>query len=435
MNSWQTEDRRLKRRSWPLITLALILVAILGLRLFKLQVLSWKVYLEESDDKRIKREVIEAPRGYIYDRNNVVLAENRMSYSITLDPFERHRFDETVPRLASFLGEDPHEFAEKVKEITHLKSNPQRVKRDADFRLASIVEEHNLELPGVVCVFDQRRNYPQGPLASHVLGYMGELTPEEHKKLREKGYYYGQGIGRSGIERIYEDVLKGKNGAKFEERNYINRVVEISDEVEPDPYIPGKDITLTLDVRLQMSAEEAFGDTVIGALVAMNPKNGEILIMTSQPSFDPNLFARVMTESEYKKLLTDPDKPLFNRAIQATYPPGSPLKLLMALTGLNNGFDEQTRFSPCNGGYYFGRWYKCWEERGHGSLDMVGAIENSCNVYFYQLGRKLGLEKWNNMGQLIGIGQKTGIDLLNEESGILPSADYYKKVNVPYSPV
>lgn len=433
VNSWETEDKVVSRKPWALLFAAFLLVLILCMQLFQLQVLSWKDYLEESDDKRIKRQVIEAPRGYIFDRNNVVLAENRMSYSVTIDPFERSKFDESIPRLATYLGENPQDLFEKVREITYKQSNPQKIKRDADFRLASVIEEHNLELPGVMCVFDQRRHYPQGPMASHILGYMGESS-EDRKTLNEKGYFLGQSIGVSGIEKYYEDILKGENGAKFEERNYMNRILGISDEYKPDPPVSGKSVTLTLDVRLQMAAEEAFGDTVLGAVVALDPRNGEILVMASKPTFDPNEFASVMTQSDYRKLLTDPDKPLFNRALQATYPPGSPFKIVTVLTGLENGFDEHTEFNPCHGRYYYGRWYKCWKENGHGSLDMVEAIVNSCNVYMYQLGRKTGIEKWHDIGDLLLIGQKTGIDIYNEEKGILPSLDYYDRVGVEYSP-
>jgi len=433
VNSWETEDRVISRKPWALLFAAFLLVLILCMQLFQLQILSWKDYLEESDDKRIKRQVIEAPRGYIFDRNNVILAENRMSYSVTIDPFERSKFDESIPRLATFLGENPQELFEKVKEATYKQSNPQKIKRDADFRLASVIEEHNLELPGVNCVFDQRRHYPQGPMASHILGYMGESS-EDRKTLNEKGYFLGQSIGVSGIEKYYEDILKGENGAKFEERNYMNRILGISDEYKPDPPVPGKNVTLTLDVRLQMAAEEAFGDTILGAVVALDPRNGEILVMASKPTFDPNEFASVMTQSEYRKLLTDPNKPLFNRSLQATYPPGSPFKIITVLTGLENGFDEHTKFNPCHGRYYYGRWYKCWKESGHGSLDMVDAIINSCNVYMYQMGRKTGIDKWHDIAKLFLIGQKTGIDIYNEEMGILPSHDYYDRVGVEYSP-
>ena len=421
------------RKPWALIIIAAVLLAILSLRLFKLQVLNWRIYLEESEDKRIKREVIEAPRGYITDRNGVILAENRLSYSITIDPFERDRFGESVPQLASFLGVTTDDLDQKVRELTAKSRNPVKIVRDADFRLFSIVMEHNHELPGVDCILDQRRNYPQGRLASHVIGYMGE-SPEELKKLREKGYFYGQQIGVYGIEKFFEQQLKGKNGAKFVERNYMTRIMDVAEEYKPDPPVSGKDVTLTLDVRLQIAAEEAFGDSIRGSLVAIDPRNGEILVMASLPSFDPNEFAGVMQASHLQQLWNDPAKPMFNRGIQATYPPGSSFKMLTALAGLENGFTEQSTFSPCTGSYYFGRKYDCWKEGGHGKLNMINAIINSCNVYYYQLGRRVGIEKWSSTADLLGLGHRTGIDIEGEETGVIPSLTYYEKMGVAYSP-
>ena len=433
-NSSGTDDRSLHRNGWPLIILSLLLLSILGLRLFYLQVLSWETYLGKSDDKRIKRQIIEAPRGYIYDRNGIVLAENRMSYSITIDPFERKRFDETVPRLARFIGEDPEKLNLTVATITRGTNNPQKLVRDADFRMLSLVEENMLELPGVGSMFDQRRNYPQGPLACHVMGYMGELSSDEYSSLKEQGYYYGQSIGRDGIEKKYEHMLKGINGAKFEERNYMNRVLGTSHEYDPDPPTPGNNVTLTLDTRLQTVVEEAFGDTLLGSLVALNPNTGEILVMASSPRYDPNDFATVMSSEKYHGIITDPDKPMFNRSIQATYPPGSTFKMLTAIAGLENGYTEKSKFKSCNGGYYFGRLYKCWKSGGHGSLDMVGAITNSCNVYFYQLGLKVGLDAWHDTVANFGFGEKTAIDLYWEEAGTCPGQDYYDRMGVAFSP-
>ena len=435
------EDRLVSRKPAALITLALCLMLILAVRLFYIQVLRYDYYLSRSDDIRIKRRVIEAPRGVIYDRNGIVLAENRMSYSITVDPFERDKFDQCIPRLAELIPNLPdllnvsHDnMVEEVKKKTRNSRNPEKIIRDADFRLLSIIEEHNLELTGIGGVFDQRRHYPFGPLTAHVTGYMGELTHNEYERLREKGYEYGHSIGRHGIEKYYEDELKGENGAKFVEMNYRSRILGRTHEVEPIAPVTGKNLTLTLDVRLQMAAEEAFGDTVRGSLVALDPNNGEVLVMVSFPSFDPNDFTHVMTSKQYSSMLNDPEKPLFNRAIQATYPPGSTFKMLTALTGLENGFTAQSKFKACAGSYYFGRWYDCWKEGGHGSLDMVEAITQSCNVYFYQLGRNLSLETWHTCGDLLGFGKETSIDLFGEKTGLLPDMKYYERNDVDYSP-
>ena len=440
-NSLDSEDKFVSRNPWALVTLAFCLVLILALRLFYIQVMNYSHFLSKSNEIRIKKEVIEAPRGFIYDRNGEVLAENQMSYSITIDPFENDSLDQSIPRLASLVPDvprmldvPPDQLLETVKKKIRGSSNPIKIIRDADFRLLSIVEEHNLELNGISGVFDQRRHYPYGHVAAHMIGYMSELTEKEYKRLHEEGYEYGHSIGRQGIERYYEGVLKGRNGAKFVEMNYRNRKLGITEEVKPVYPVPGENIKLTLDVRLQIAAEEAFGDSVMGGLVALDPRNGEVLVMASSPWFDPNEFTHVLTGERYSELISDPKNPLFNRAIQATYAPGSTFKMVTALAALENGFTEQTRFKPCTGSYYFGRWYDCWKEGGHGSLNMVEAITQSCNVYFYQLARKIPLETWHHYGTILGMGEKTGIDLDGEVAGVLPSLEYYEKKGISYSP-
>ena len=443
-DSSAVKNKEVSRSPWPLVTLAVCLALILTMRLFYLQVLQYEHYLSQSENYRIKREVIEASRGFIYDRNGEVIAKNRMSYSITVDPYDRDKFDESIPHLAALVPDLPkflgiaNVSSENIVDTIKIKSresnNPIKIIRDADFRLLSIVEEHNHELQGIGGVFDQARHYPYGPLAAHVIGYMSELTPEEYKLLHDKGYEYGHSIGKSGIEKYYEHILKGTNGVKYVEMNYLSRKLGVPREVEPIPSEVGKNLKLTLDVRLQMAAEEAFGDTLLGALVALDPNNGEVLVMASSPSFDPNEFTHAMTRERYASLANDPDKPLFNRAIQATYPPGSTFKMLTALAGLENGYTEKSRFKSCKGSYYFGRSYECWKEGGHGSLNMAEAITQSCNVYFYQLGRKLPLETWRSYGVRLGFGEKTGIDMIGEKPGLLPDMNYYNRQKEGYSP-
>jgi len=439
--SWETDDKSLVRNPWPLMVLASCFVFVLALRLFSLQVLQYNRFLSQSVSIRIKPETIEAPRGFIYDRNGEILAENQMSYSITVDPFARDRIDESIPRLSSLVPELPElldvpedSMVEEVKKISRRSNNPEKIIGDADFHLLSIVEEYSNELPGLGSTFDHSRHYPYGPLAAHVIGYMGELTREEYDRLKDEGYGYGHSIGRLGIEQYYENVLKGQNGSKFVEMNYLSRRLGMTSEMQPVPPVPGNNITLTLDTRLQMAAEEAFSDTVVGSLVALDPTTGEVLAMVSAPSFDPNEFIHAMTPQRLSALRNDADSPLFHRAIQATYPPGSPFKLLTAIAGLENGFDAETTFHPCHGVYNFGRPYKCWKAGGHGTLDMVGAITNSCNVYFYQLGRKVTFERWYPYGELLGFGHTTGIDLYGEKPGTLPTPEFYERQREGYSP-
>lgn len=436
-------DKPVERSPWACILIVFGLLVILTIRLFQIQVFNYDIYRNKSEDYRVKRVIIEAPRGFVYDRNGEMLATNRMCYSVTIDPFERDKFDVIIPRLASlvpdlynYLGVQKKDLVDLVKVLTSKTWNPATIIQDADFRTISVIEEHSLELPGVGCIIGQRRYYPHGSLASHVIGYMGKLTKEETETLIEKGYDKNQWIGRAGIEKHYEDVLKGKNGAKFLEKNYLNRFLGDISDYKPVPNIPGEDVTLTIDYRLQMAAEESFGDSVRGAIVALDPRNGEVLVLASSPSFNPNEFASIMTEERYALLGNDPENPLYNRAIQGTYPPGSTFKMMTALAGLENGFSESTKFQPCKGFYYFGREYECWnrEKGGHGSLDMVKAITQSCNVYYYQLGRKLGLEKWYPICEKLGFGRKTGIDLFGEKAGNLPSPKFYDANGITYYP-
>ena len=433
---WETDDRPVVRRPWPLTAFLIVMVLILALRLYYIQVMQYDNYLSRAADIRIKHEEIDAPRGFIYDRTGEVLAENQPSYSVTVDPLQREHLRESittlerlVPGVTSHLGPNAEAAADSAVTLTRKTINPVRIIRDADFRLISIIEENKPDLPGIGVVFGQRRHYPYGAHAAHVLGYTGEITREELAMLGDAGYKPGHSIGRVGLEHKYEDHLRGTNGAKFVEMNYLSRRLGIADEVEPISPLKGEDIQLTLDMRLQLVAEEAFGDSVLGSIVAMDPRNGEVLVLASLPAYDLNEFTHVITAERLRELGNDPDKPQFNRALRAVYSPGSPFKVLTALAGLANGVSADTRFNPCNGAYYYGRYYRCWYEQGHGSLDMAGALENSCNVYMYQLIRRLTLEQWHAVGTTLGLGQRTGIDLLNESPGILPDMHYYDTVH------
>ncbi len=435
------KDNFTARNPLALILFAVLLLSVLSLRLFSMQVLQYNNYLSESELRRFQPEVIEAPRGFIFDRNGEVLAENQMSYSITVDPFERssigtsiNRLASLVPELPQLLGVEQENMVDTVKDLARRTSNPEKIISDADFHVLSIVEEYNDELPGLGATFDQLRHYPYGPMAAHIIGYMGELNQDEYRRLKEKGYAYGHSIGRRGIEKQYESTLKGDNGFRYIERNYLSRRLGMTKEIEPLAPVPGHNVTLTIDSRLQMAAEEAFGDSIIGSLVALDPNTGDVLVMASMPTFDPNEFIHSMTQSRLLALQNDPKHVLYNRAIQASYPPGSPFKVLTAIVGLENGISPDHTFKPCHGVYYYGRPYKCWKAGGHGSLDMVGAITNSCNVYFYQLGRKVTIEAWEQYGERFGFGRKTGIDLSGESPGIFPTLEYYSKQKEPYSP-
>jgi len=440
-NYVEASDKVVERSPWLLVIVAGILILVLSLRLFSLQVLQFTHFSYRSDAIRIKREIIEAPRGFIFDRNGEILAQNQMSYSITVDPLERDKFDRSIPFLATIVPELPKllntrqdSLVQTVMDLTKDTRNPKKLLRDVDFRLLSLVAEHNIDLPGVGGMFDQRRQYPYGPLAAHVIGYTGELDRTEYDRLSDRGYELGHSIGKQGVEKTCEDILKGRNGKRYIERNYLTRELGTIREIEPVPPEKGGDVTLTLDIRLETVAAEAFGDSILGALVALDPRNGEVLLIHSEPAYDPNEFIHVMSRERYTELVNDPEKPLFNRAVQATYPPGSTFKMLTAIAGMEEGIEPTRTFKPCYGSYYFGRVYKCWKEEGHGSLDMVDAIEQSCNVYFYQLGQRLPLDAWHRYGDMLGFGRLTGVDVAEEKPGTLPDSEYYKSHGVAYSP-
>ena len=269
-NSPESGDRARARKAWSFLAFAFSLIFILLVRLFQLQVLHGRDYFMISELTRLNKVVMEAPRGSILDRNGAVLAENGLSYSITVDPMEGEKVERSVPLLASFIGAPVDELGQQVHEIRKKYHTPVKLFKNADFRLFSIVEEHKSELPGLGSIIEQRRNYPYGRVASHVIGYMGELTQNEYSDFgKPRGYYYGQSMGRDGIEQYYEERLKGRNGTKFQAKNYLNRVMEMKNptSIKPDPPSPGRSLRLTIDIRLQMAAEQAFGDSTPGALV------------------------------------------------------------------------------------------------------------------------------------------------------------------------
>lgn len=439
-DSSEFEDRPYEKKATIYIFSVFVLAVILAIRLFQIQVYNHDLYLNKSEDYRIKRVIIDAPRGFIYDRNGITLATNRRSYSVTIDPFDRDHFDTTIPKLASLVpdlskifGLYQKSLVDSLKTMALKINNPSVIIQDADFKTQSVIEEHILELPGIGSEIGQRRYYPNGKLACHIIGYMGKLRKEEAEQLVSKGYYKDQWIGRYGIESYYEKTLKGENGAKFLEKNYLNRLLGTIKDYKPKTAVSGTNVSLTIDLRLQKAAEEGFGDSIRGAFVALNPKNGEILIMASFPAFDPNEFASVMTDEKYASLINDPEKPFYNRAIQGLYPPGSTFKMVAALSGLEKGLPYGTRFQSCHGFFRFGRDYHCWNKKGHGSLNMIEAITQSCNVYFFQLGLRVGLDKWSETCRKLGFGAKTSIDLYGEEMGNLPSESFYEKNKQTYS--
>ncbi|MCK5328964.1 MAG: penicillin-binding protein 2 [Candidatus Latescibacteria bacterium] len=404
-----------------------LLFGILFFRLFSLQILHGAHYIRLSEKNRVRIEPVEAPRGIIMDRNGTVLVDNRPSYTISIIPHQLEHGDRTIAMLGEIIGMDPKTIQKKIEAQKSWPYQPVKLKRDVGFSVLSKIEEHRYELPGVIYQIVGRRSYPFDDLAAHLLGYVGEPSRREFARLAPIGYLYGELIGKQGMERQYEAILHGRSGMRTLEVNAMGQEIgPLSGRTEKKAE-PGADLHLTLDLGLQRAAEQAFPDSLAGSLVALDPRNGEVLAMVSRPSFDLNLFGGVLPLDQWKTLNHDPQHPLLDRAVQSAYPPASTLKMVTSLAGLATGkVRDERRFLPCTGAYRFGnRVFKCWKEEGHGALDLMGAITQSCDVYFYQLGEKVGLSTWGLWAEKFGFGRRTDIDVPGEVSGLVPSPSYY----------
>ena len=407
----------------------LVLFGILGVRLFDLQVVRSETYRRLSEENRIRVVPVDAPRGHILDRHGEVLVCNRPSYVVSIVPFKLRQMDQTIRALGEIVDVDPDAIIERVSKSRYRRYEPVKIKRDIDFKTLAIIQEHKLDLPGVIYQVEPRREYLQGPLAAHLLGAVGEISSQELAARVGYGYRQGSLVGKWGLEKQYEPFLRGVDGVQYVEVTALGREIGPLPDRHPVEAKSGSDLILTIDLALQRTAEEVLSDTIAGAVVALDPSSGEVLAMASRPAFDPNLFATVVPESLWRCLNEDPGRPLLNRAVQGTYPPGSILKVITAAAGLEEGIISQhTRFAPCTGAFKYGeRWFGCWQPHGHGSLDMVGAMAQSCDVYFYQLGLKLGLERWSKFAAACGLGYPLGLDLPNEAEGLIPSEEFYNR--------
>ena len=295
------------------------------------------------------------------------------------------------------------------------------------FAVRAAIEELRGELPGLEVHIEPLRRYAHGTVAAHLLGYAGEINEKELEKRTVDGYRSGDLIGRSGVEHGYEDLLRGQDGAEFVVVNAMGKRVTTLSEGPPRLPVAGHDLTLTIDLKVQNAMEEAMAGVERGAAVAIDPRDGSILGLVSRPAFDPNEFSVGLSARRWKELSEGGQNPLLNRAIQGTYPPGSTFKIVSMLSALRNHVaTPTTRFAPCVGRYSFGgRSFGCWKRTGHGSLDFIGALEHSCDVYFYQVGPKLGLGPLEASAREFGLGGRTGIDLPQEKKGLIPGQAWY----------
>jgi penicillin-binding protein 2 len=412
--------------------------ALLLIRLFYLQYVKYDENLQQSENNRMRSVVLRADRGAIFDRYGVVLVRNRPSYQIALVPKDLKNQDSVMARLLSIRDSagvrmfDSLALDSAFQYCRWHRSGTVRILEDASSEQVAIIEERSADLPGVVTEVESRREYPYGTLAAHVLGYTGEVSDEQLTKPEFKDYLLGDRIGQKGLEKEYDKEFRGKDGMKFIEVNAYGREVGLIDGMGVQAAVAGYQMVTTLDLKVQHAAEAALPDSVRGAIVAIDPRNGEILAMVSSPRLDPNIFSLKRRERNkgWAEVALDSMRPLTNRAISGVYPPGSVFKLITAGAGLE--YKVVNRHShmaqPCTGGYQFGaRYQKCWGK--HGSLDLVNAIRLSCDVYMYQLGLILGMEKINEFGERFGLGSELGVDIPGERSGWLPDSASFNARN------
>lgn len=436
----QDDQQQRNTKSLIIIGVVSFFYLFLIIRLFYVQIIQADLHIRLSKENAMRLKIITPPRGEILDRNGFVLARNRPSYSICVLPYkikakQRKQVISNLCLIRDSLGNqvfDSLELDALIRKANYRRFEQTRIREDVSLELVSIIEEHAMELPGIIVETESRREYTLGQSAFHVVGYMSEIPEDQFDSLKEEGYFYGDLIGKSGIERQYEKVIRGKCGQEYIEVNAYGKSLGPIPDIAHIAPVVGNDLYLTIDAHLQKVADNAFPDSLKGAVVVLDPRNGEVLVMLSSPSVDANIFSLSTSErsKEWQVIATDPNLPLNNRAIGGTYPPGSTFKLVSALAGLESGkVGKELRFgTSCHGAFRIGsRIAHCWNLKGHGSLGMIGAVQQSCNVYFYQLGLKVGDSIINDYASKMGLDGITGVDISGEKGGWLSGEAAYNK--------
>ncbi len=420
-SSGAAPDSHIDRR---VVLAMLIVVAVWGAmlgRLFYLQVIEGERYRRSAERNSVRTHRLIAPRGMIFDREGVILVDSRPSFDVLVVPHETPSLDSALRRIAVLTDTSESQLALRVgRPRGRARFQAQAVVRDLDRDALARVESRLWALPGVLTQVNPVRDYPYGGDAAHVLGRLGEISKTQLEKRRAQGYRRGDSVGKAGVERVLDAELRGRNGGENVLVDAHGRELERWSALASQP---GQNAVLTLDLRLQQVAERAFEELgKNGAVVALDPRNGEVLVLMSRPSFDPNLFARGIQRDEWAALRDDPGKPLHNRALYGMYPPGSTYKVVTALAGLESGTIRPDDVVDCKGSYRLGRRrYRCWKRWGHGEVDLHKAIVQSCDVYFYKLGEALGVDTLAYYARALGLGSATGIALGGEAAGLVPT--------------
>ena len=401
------------------IILAIFLVLAYGL--WRLQVMQSDYYSLAAEKNRIRNVPVLAPRGKILDREGRTIVDNYPSFSALMMRDSTRDLAGDADLIAQGLHLDPNEVRARIRRFASLPQyQPIFLKEDITPDELQFIEAHRNELPELDTIMAHRRLYPRNGFMAHLIGYVGEVSEDMLNQPQFELYNAGDVVGISGVERQYNTLLMGKNGSR--QALVDSRGREVGRLGETDA-VPGKQLKLTIDIDLQIAAEEALAGKN-GAVVAMDPHNGEILAMVSGPTFDPNDFAVRVSRDEWNKLVTDPDKPLLNKAIQAQLAPGSTFKIIMSVAGWQEHIAQDLHVNCTGGAEFYGRRFGCWVKGGHGPVTLEKAIYQSCDVFFYTLAEKLGIDRIAKYATDLGLGQKTGIDLPNEVSGVMPSEEW-----------
>ncbi len=399
--------------------------SVLLLRLVYLQMIRGEEYRRLSMTNCVRLKSIKSSRGLIYDRNRILLVDNRPAFDLTIVLEDAKPLKQTLDHLAELTGDSCEDLTAIIeKEGGAAFYKPLVLKRDITRDLLAAIEAHQFDLPGIHIDIEPSRNYIHKKTAAHLIGYLGEINKDELDSGNFPNVRSGDSIGRYGVEKSFEADLQGKRGGHQLEVDVNGRVIKILKTVEP---VSGNDLVMTIDLPLQQKAEGLLGEND-GAVVALDPSNGDVLVMASSPSFDQNDFIGGISSKKWQVLRDDPGRPMNNKAIQAEYPPASTYKIITALAGLEEKVIDRNSTFFCPGFYKFGnRRYHCWSKYGHGTINVVDAIAQSCDVFFYQTGEKLGVDALAKYAQGSGLGRLTGIRLAHERPGLIPTSAWKKQ--------
>ena len=414
-----------KQRIVGMMLGVLAVFVVLLMRLIYLQVVAGDDYYRLSMNNSIRLQTVDPPRGLVLDRHGTKLAENRPSFDVSFTPKDAGDVGRVLSELAAYLNVPVDELQGKVKNSRGLAAfRPVVLKQDIGRDVLAAVEAHKVDMPGVSIQVRLRRNYLYELNASHLIGYLGEINLDELKSGDYPNLRGGDYIGKFGVERTQESFLRGEPGGRQVEVNANGQIMRVLQTVSPKP---GRNVHLTLDRELQQRAEELL-EGVAGAAVAVEPASGEILAMASSPSFNQNAFVSGIGTGVWEALISHPFRPLENKAIQGEYPPGSTFKIVTALAGLEEKAIDETTSFDCAGFLPFaGRDYRCWKKEGHGRVDVRRALSESCDVFFYRTGLRLGIDRLAWYAKAFGLGVRSGVTLDQEARGLIPSSAWKKK--------